>query len=147
MNRVLQRVDLLAVTVLVINTASAATHIAAISKNSVPVPSKQARQLPIDVTSSNIVRNGDVASFRDIVITQGETRVQADRAHVTGLDDFNNSHWTFEGNVRITGEQHGSLKSDSAIVEFKNKEIAMVSVSGNPAEILLLCCVVVVFVL
>jgi lipopolysaccharide transport protein LptA len=134
MNRVLQRVALLAVTVLVINAASAATHIAAISKNSVPAPSKQARQLPIDVTSSNIVRNGDVASFRDIVITQGETRVQADRAHVTGLDDFNNSHWTFEGNVRITGEQHGSLKSDSAIVEFKNKEIAKATATGNPAE-------------
>src|SRR5262245_37304064 len=105
MTRLLQRVDLLAATRCAINTASPATHIAAISKNSVPGPSRQARQLQIDVTSSHIERNGDVASFRDIVITQGETRVQADRAHVTGLDDFNNSHWTFEGNVRITGEQ------------------------------------------
>jgi lipopolysaccharide transport protein LptA len=134
MNRVLQRVALLAAMVLVMNAAAAATHVAAISKNSIPPPSKAARQLPIDVTSSKIERNGDVASFRDIVITQGETRVQADRAHVTGLDDFNNSHWTFEGNVKITGEQHGSLKSDVAIVEFKNKEISKATATGNPAE-------------
>jgi lipopolysaccharide transport protein LptA len=134
MKRVLQRVALLAATVLVMNAVPAATHIAALGKSSIPAPSKQARQLPIDVTSSKIERTGDVASFRDIVITQGETRVQADRAHVTGFDDFNNSRWTFEGNVRITGEQHGSLKSDAAIVEFKNKEIAKATATGNPAE-------------
>jgi lipopolysaccharide transport protein LptA len=117
-----------------LNGASAATHIAAVSKKSVPAPSKDARKLPIDVASSRIDYNGDTAVLEDVVITQGETKVQADRAHATGLDNFDNSHWTFEGNVRITGEQHGSLKSDLAIVEFKNKYIAKATVTGNPAE-------------
>jgi lipopolysaccharide transport protein LptA len=117
-----------------VNGASAATHIAAVSKKSVPAPSKDARKLPIDVTSSRIESNGDTAVFEDVVITQGETKVQADRAHATGLDNFDNSRWTFEGNVRITGEQHGSLKSDLAVVEFKNKYISKATVTGNPAE-------------
>ena len=68
------------------------------------------------------------------MITQGDTRVQADRAHAVGIDNFDNSRWTFEGNVKITGEQHGSLKSDLAVVEFKNKYIAKATATGNPAE-------------
>jgi lipopolysaccharide transport protein LptA len=77
---------------------------------------------------------GDTVTFQDVVITQGDTKVQADRAHATGLDDFDNSHWTFEGNVRINGEQHGSLKSDQAVVEFRNKYISKATITGNPAE-------------
>jgi lipopolysaccharide transport protein LptA len=114
--------------------AGAATHIAAVTKNSVPRVSKDARKLPIDVDSSRIDAKGDTVVFQDVVITQGETKVQADRARVTGLDNFDNSHWTFEGNVRITGEQHGNLKSDLAVVEFRNKDIAKATVTGNPAE-------------
>ncbi len=114
--------------------ASAATHIAAVSKESLPPVSKDARKLPIDVASSKVDYKGDTVVFQDVVITQGETRVQADRAHATGLDNFENSHWTFEGNVRINGEQHGSLKSDQAIVEFKNKYISKATATGNPAE-------------
>ncbi|MEV9454988.1 hypothetical protein AB0215_30870, partial [Klebsiella pneumoniae] len=89
-----------------------ATHLAVVSKDSLPPLSKSSRKLPIDVVSSKIDYKGDTVIFDDIVITQGETRVQADHAHATGLDNFDNSHWTFEGNVRINGEQHGSLKSD-----------------------------------
>jgi lipopolysaccharide transport protein LptA len=118
----------------VLDGASAATHIAAVTKNSVPAPSKEARKLPIDVASSKVDYKGDTVVFQDVVITQGDTKVQADRAHATGLDNFDNSRWTFEGNVRITGEQHGSLKSDVAIVEFKNKYIAKATATGNPAE-------------
>jgi lipopolysaccharide transport protein LptA len=134
MMRLLQRVALLATVVLVLNAAAAATHVAAVNRSSIPAPSKEARKLPIEVASSKIDYQGDTVLFKDVVITQGETRVQADRAHATGLDDFNNSRWTFEGNVRITGEQHGSLKSDLAIVEFKNKYIAKATATGNPAE-------------
>jgi lipopolysaccharide transport protein LptA len=36
--------------------------------------------------------------------------------------------------VRINGEQHGTLKSDQAVVEFKNKYISKATVTGNPAE-------------
>jgi lipopolysaccharide transport protein LptA len=120
--------------VLALNVASAVTHIAAVNKNSVPPPSREARKLPIDVASSKVDYKGDTVNFQDVVITQGETKVQADHAHATGLDNFDNSHWTFDGNVRINGEQHGSLKSDQAVVEFRNKYISKATITGNPAE-------------
>ncbi len=115
-------------------TVSGQTHLATVTRNSVPPPSKDARRLPIDIASSKVDYKGDTVVFQDVVITQGETRVQADRAHATGLDNFDNSRWTFEGNVRINGEQHGSLKSDMAVVEFRNKYISKATATGNPAE-------------
>jgi lipopolysaccharide export system protein LptA len=136
MTRFLQRAPVTALisgALLTLN-AGAATHIAAVTKNSVPRVSKDARKLPIDVASSKIDYKGDTVVFQDVVITQGETKVQADRARATGLDNFDNSHWTFEGNVRINGEQHGNLKSDQAVVEFRNKAIAKATITGNPAE-------------
>lgn len=136
MTRVLQRVPVVALisAALLTLNAGAATHIAAVTKNSVPSISKEARKLPIDVASSKVDYKGDTVVFQDVVITQGETKVQADRAHATGLDNFDNSHWTFEGNVRINGEQHGSLRSDQAVVEFRNKYISKATITGNPAE-------------
>jgi lipopolysaccharide transport protein LptA len=130
----LLRGALISLALLTLNAASAATHIAAVTKNSVPAPSKEARKLPIDVASSKIDYKGDTVVFQDVVITQGDTRVQADHAHATGLDNFDNSHWTFDGNVRINGEQHGSLKSDQAVVEFRNKYISKATITGSPAE-------------
>jgi lipopolysaccharide transport protein LptA len=134
MTRFLQGAALLSAALLTLNAASAATHIAAVTKNSVPAPSKDARKLPIDVASSKVDYKGDTVIFQDVVITQGDTKVQADHAHATGLDNFDNSHWTFDGNVRINGEQHGSLKSDQAVVEFRNKYISKATITGNPAE-------------
>ena len=124
---------LMATAILTVN-AAAATPIAAVTKNSVPRPSKDARTLPIDVASSKVDYKGDTVVFQNVVITQGDTKVEADRAQARGLDNFDNSHWTFDGNVRIYGEQHGSLKSDEAVVEFRNKYIARAIVTGNPAE-------------
>jgi lipopolysaccharide transport protein LptA len=137
MKTLLQRSGMLVLVsaaVLMLNAASAATHIAAANKKSIPPVSKDARDLPIDVASSKVDYKGDSVVFHDVVITQGDTKVQADHAHATGLDDFNNSRWTFEGNVRISGEQHGSLKSDQAVVEFRNKYISKATITGNPAE-------------
>jgi lipopolysaccharide transport protein LptA len=134
MTRFLQRAALLSAALLALNAVSAATHIAAVTKNSVPAPSKDARKLPIDVASSKVDYKGDTVVFQDVVITQGDTKVQADHAHATGLDNFDNSHWTLDGNVRINGEQHGSLKSDQAVVEFRNKYISKATITGNPAE-------------
>ena len=135
MKRCLHRAVMPALIVLVwVSVAHAATHIAAAPKNSVPGLSKDARNLPIDVASSKVDYKGDTVVFQDVVITQGDTKVQADRARATGLDNFDNSRWTFEGNVRINGEQHGSLKSDQAVVEFRNKYISKAIATGNPAE-------------
>jgi lipopolysaccharide transport protein LptA len=71
--------------------------------------------------------------YHDIVISQGTTRVQADTAQATGLN-FENSKWTFEGNVRINAEPRGNLRSDSAVVEFKDNLISRATVVGKPAE-------------
>ncbi len=59
--------------------------------------------------------------------------MQADHAHATGLN-FDNSRWTFDGNVRIDAEQRGNLRSDQAVVEFKDNRIARATVTGKPAE-------------
>jgi lipopolysaccharide transport protein LptA len=135
MTRFLQRASIIAlITLALVNASSAATHIASVNKSSVPAPSKAARKLPIDIASSKVDYKGDTVDFQNVTITQGATRVQADRAHATGLDNFDNSRWTFEGNVRINGEQHGSLKSDAAVVEFRNNYISKATVTGNPAE-------------
>jgi lipopolysaccharide export system protein LptA len=68
-----------------------------------------------------------------VVISQGDMRIQSDRAHATGLN-FANSKWDFEGNVRIDAEQRGNLRSDSAIVEFKDNHILRATVTGKPAN-------------
>jgi lipopolysaccharide transport protein LptA len=135
MTRLLQCTSVSAAVCFVLaGSVHAATHIAAVTRDAVPRPSKEARKLPIDIASSKVDYKGDTVVFQDVVITQGDTRVQADRARATGLDNFDNSRWTFEGNVRINGEQHGSLKSDVAVVEFRNKYISKATATGNPAE-------------
>src|SRR5215470_8917401 len=117
MTRFLRRASMPALMgIALVGAAAAATHSAAVTRDSLPTSSKDARKLPIDVSSSKVDYKGDTVVFQDVVITQGDTKVEADHAHATGVDDFENSRWTFEGNVRINGEQHGSLKSDQAIV-------------------------------
>jgi lipopolysaccharide transport protein LptA len=93
------------------------------------------RQQPIslDAASSVVDYKTNTVVFKDIVISQGDIKVQADRARATGLD-FDNSRWTFEGNVRINVEHRGNLRSDQAVVEFRNNRIAKATITGNPAE-------------
>jgi len=89
--------------------------------------------LPIDVEAESSdfdYRNG-VLVFRKVRITQGDSRVEADRATATGLE-FDNSRWQFEGSVRILAEG-GQLASDAATVRFVDNEIAGAEVIGKPA--------------
>jgi lipopolysaccharide transport protein LptA len=135
MIRLIQRAMIPALlSVVLVVPVSAQTHLAAVKKNSTADAGKDARRLPIDIASSKVDYKGDTVVFQDVTITQGDTKIQADRAHAIGLDNFDNSRWTFEGNVRINGEQHGSLKSDVAVVEFRNKYISKATATGNPAE-------------
>lgn len=115
--------------------AAGAESVRAATSNVVAGIPKDARQLPIslDAASSEVDYKTNTVVFRNVVISQGDTRVQADHAHATGLD-FDNSRWTFEGNVRISGEQQGSLRSDQAVVEFRNNRIAKATIDGSPAE-------------
>jgi lipopolysaccharide transport protein LptA len=87
----------------------------------------------VDATSTDLDSKTNTLVFKNIVVSQGNMRVQADHAHATGLD-FANSRWNFEGNVRIDGEQRGNLRSDQAVVEFKDNHIARATITGKPAE-------------
>ena len=100
-----------------------------------PAPAPPPAQQPInlDAASTEVDGRTNTLVFSDVVISQGATRVQAEHAHATGLN-FANSRWTFEGKVRIDAEQHGNLRSDQAVVEFRDNHIARATVTGKPAE-------------
>jgi lipopolysaccharide export system protein LptA len=87
----------------------------------------------LDAASSEVDYKTNTVVFKDVIISQGAMRVQADHARATGLN-FANSKWTFEGNVRINAEERGNLRSDSAVVEFKDNRILRATVIGKPAE-------------
>jgi lipopolysaccharide transport protein LptA len=84
------------------------------------------KSLEMDYRKNNAV-------LRDVVITQCGMRIQADEARVNGGLNFENSHWTISGDVRITAEG-GSLSSDKAIVAFRDKLISAATITGSPAE-------------
>ncbi len=90
-------------------------------------------QLPIQVEarSSDFDYKNGVLKFEAITITQGETRITADRAVTTGLA-FEESSWEFTGNVRISTPE-SAIASETARVRFAGGEIESAAVTGNPA--------------
>lgn len=86
----------------------------------------EAKPMEVDYRNNNAV-------LREVVITQCDMRIQAAEARVTGGLDFENSRWTISGNVRINAEG-GSLRSDKAIVSFRNNLISQATITGAPAE-------------
>ncbi len=95
-----------------------------------PVP-----QLPVivDAADSSVDYQSDTASFKDIVVSQGDTRVTAERARATGLD-FKGSRWTFEGNVLMTLRPGDTLRSDQAVVQIRDNRVAQTTATGRPAQ-------------
>jgi lipopolysaccharide export system protein LptA len=90
-----------------------------------------------DASSVDVDYKNMTTDFKNITITQGKTRIQAERAHAVGLDEkaFEDGRWTFQGNVRVDAEERGStLRSDEAVVEFRDKLITSVTATGKPAE-------------
>jgi lipopolysaccharide transport protein LptA len=98
-----------------------------------PLPQEGAAPINLEAASSDVDYRTNTVVFRDVVISQGSTRIQAEHAHATGLN-FANSRWTFEGKVRIAAELHGNLRSDQATVEFRDNHIARATITGKPAE-------------
>jgi lipopolysaccharide transport protein LptA len=113
----------------------AAAEPAAPAKTAAATAPLTSSQLPItvDAASSQVDYKTNTVEFKQVVISQGATRVQADHAHATGLN-FANSRWTFDGNVKIDAESRGSLRSDQAVVEFKDNRIVRATITGKPAE-------------
>jgi lipopolysaccharide transport protein LptA len=86
----------------------------------------------LDAASSDVDYRSNTVHFRDVVITQGNTRVSADAARATGLN-FENSTWNFSGNVRISVDG-GTLRAADAVVAFAANRIARATITGDPAE-------------
>lgn len=97
------------------------------------IPDFSGLPVSLDAASSEIDAKTNTLVFRNVVISQGDMRVQADNARATGLN-FANSRWNFDGNVRIDAEHRGNLRSDQAVVDFKDNHIARATITGKPAE-------------
>lgn len=89
---------------------------------------------PIDLVaaSSDFDYRQNRLHFTQVRITQGPMQVEAREASATGLN-FENSEWTFTGDVRLTVPD-GKLTASSAVVTFRDKEIASAVIRGSPAE-------------
>ena len=86
----------------------------------------EAKPMEVDYRNNNAV-------LREVVITQCDLRIQAAEARVSGGLDFENSKWTISGDVRISADG-GSLRSDKAIISFRDKLISRATITGEPAE-------------
>jgi lipopolysaccharide export system protein LptA len=95
----------------------------------------QAPQPPIVIGAafSRVDYKTNTVEFKDIDVTQGDTRVTAKRAHATGVG-FANSRWTFEGTVVIVLKPQGTLRSDQAVVQFRSSGITQATATGKPAQ-------------
>ncbi len=94
-------------------------------------PSRATLPISVEADSSDFDYRNGVLVFRRIRVTQGDASVAADLATATGLE-FQNSEWQFDGSVRIVAEG-GTLESDTAVVRFRDNEIAFAQVTGDPA--------------
>ncbi len=97
-------------------------------------PTTSREPIVINSASSNIDYETNTAEFTDIVISQGDSRLTAERASATAVD-FTNSQWTFVGRVMIISESRGSLHADQAILQFRAGELTQVTAIGSPAYI------------
>ena len=88
-------------------------------------------QLPIELKASSLDYQNGVVKYNSISITQGETRITAERAVTTGVE-FEDSNWEFIGDVRISTPE-SAIASDTARVLFAGGEIQTASVTGAPA--------------
>jgi lipopolysaccharide transport protein LptA len=92
-----------------------------------------AEPIVINSVVANMDEANNTAAFTTISITQGNTRLTADRASAKGVG-FQNSQWTFEGRVMIISETRGSLWADRAVLEYRDGELAQVTATGSPAH-------------
>ena len=98
-------------------------------------------KITVDAMSSELnAKTGRVELIGNVVVSEGNTQVRADRADTTCLaqsaspsTQCANSRWTFQGHVRIEAPPRGSLQSDQAIVDIRNNRIARATILGNPA--------------
>jgi lipopolysaccharide transport protein LptA len=96
-------------------------------------PATSKEPIVIDSVLANIDDTTNTADFTTISVTQGSTRITAERAHATDLG-AKNSRWTFTGRVMIASEKRGSLWADQAILEYRDGVLDQILMTGAPAR-------------
>ena len=96
-----------------------------------PPTSKQ--PMVVDSVLANIDDTANAAEFTTISVTQGDTKITAEKAHATDVGS-KNSRWTFTGRVTITSEQRGSLWADQAVVVYHDGVLDQILATGAPVR-------------
>ncbi len=98
------------------------------------LPMLSRQPIAINAASVEVDYKTQTATYRQVVIAQGNVVVRADRARTTVGQTRQRSEWTLEGNVRIQAPPRGSLDADTATVDVQDSRIIRATVSGKPAE-------------
>jgi lipopolysaccharide transport protein LptA len=96
-------------------------------------PQQNQPPIVINAAFSRVDYNTNKVIFRNILVSQGDTRLTATRASAAGVG-FADSEWTFEERVTIELEPRGTLRCDRAVVTFRENRIAAATATGAPAE-------------
>ena len=93
------------------------------------------QKISLDAASSVVDYKKNTVVFKDVVISQGDIKVEANHAEAeaSGLN-FKTGKWTFTGDVRVHVEKRGSLRSDVAVLDFKDSQIVRATITGKPAQ-------------
>ncbi len=93
----------------------------------------QDTRLPITVDAEKTDYDGKAGLliFRSPRVTQGNLVIEADEGRATELN-FDDSTWTFSGNVIIDVE-NGHIESDAADLRFSENQLLTAQISGSPA--------------
>jgi lipopolysaccharide transport protein LptA len=91
-----------------------------------------AQPITITANSSVLDHRQNTVLYRKVRIAQGDVSVEANEANATG-HDFENSRWTFTGDVRIRLPD-GKIDADSAVVTFNAGQLAHARMAGSPAQ-------------
>lgn len=110
--------------------ALAALHLVAPSPAGAATHNAQA-PINLEAASSDFDYKNNTLLFKRVRIAQGALQVEAMEASATGLN-FENSKWTFKGQVRITVPD-GKLAANDAAVTFRDNEITRAVIRGTPA--------------
>jgi lipopolysaccharide transport protein LptA len=96
-------------------------------------PPTSRESVVIDSVVATVDDTTNTADFTTISVTQGGSRITAERAQATDVGS-KNSRWTFTGRVMITSEQRGSLWADKAIVVYRDGVLDQILATGAPAR-------------
>lgn len=128
----LHKISLAALAALACATPAPSPAAPAAAAPAVQQPDRAKLPITVEADSSDFDYRNEALRFRNVRITQGEIRIEAQQAAASGLD-FENSRWQFEGEVRIT-VTGGFLSSDKATVDFRDNLVSRADIVGRPAQ-------------